>query len=81
VSGPAETDDRTAITALVEAARNGDDGAFDDLVERFADRLIRFLMAGGLHRADAEDVAQDSFIRAYHHLERYDPRYAFSTWL
>ena len=70
-----------ATADLVVAAQGGDDQAFDRLVERFAPRLLRFLMSGGLRAADAEDVAQDSFIRAYHHLDRYDARYAFTTWL
>lgn len=70
-----------AIAAAVAAAQAGEAESFDDLVRWFADRLIRYLAAGGLSLADAEDVAQDAFIRAYRHLDRYDPRYAFSTWL
>ncbi|MDA3963541.1 MAG: RNA polymerase sigma factor [Planctomycetota bacterium] len=75
------TDTAVDIPAAVSAACQGDALAFDALVRAFADRLLRFLMAGGLRHSDAEDVVQETFIRAYHNLERYDSRYAFSTWL
>lgn len=65
----------------VRSAREGDDEAFAQLVRRHS---------GGLHRAvariladDAEawDVVQMAFMRAWQRLDRYDPRYSFATWL
>ncbi len=66
---------------LVHAAREGDDEAFAALVKRHS---------GGLHRAvarilcdDAEawDVVQMSFVRAWERFDRYDSRWSFATWL
>jgi RNA polymerase sigma-70 factor (ECF subfamily) len=67
--------------ALVRSALQGDEDSFAALVQEFAPRLLRFLAAGGLGHADAEDVVQETFIRAHRHLARYDARYALSTWL
>ena len=70
-------DDREAV----RAARAGDDDAFAALMRRYS---------GGLHRAvariladDAEawDVVQMAFVRAWQGLDRYDERWSFSTWL
>lgn len=62
-------------------ARAGDEAAFAALVATFAPRLLRFATATGLADADAEDVVQESFIRAHRHLGSYDHRWAVSTWL
>lgn len=72
---------RDGLNASVLAARNGDHAAFADLVQRFTAPLHRYFTTMGLTRADAEDVLQETFLRAYQHLERYDSTYAFSTWL
>ncbi len=65
----------------IQSACKGDDEAFAQLVRRHS---------GGLHRAvariladDAEawDVVQMAFVRAWQRLDRYDPRYSFATWL
>ena len=63
------------------AAAQGDRGAFDAIVAHFSERLLRYLMAGGLGQADAEDITQETLVRAYQNLDRYDSRYAVSTWL
>ena len=51
------------------------------LVERFEGRLLNFLRrkTGSTH--DAEDLAQEAFVRAWQRFEQYDPRWQFSTWL
>ncbi len=66
---------------LVQATCRGDRRAFEVLVERYQQRLLRFLMSRGNSRADAEDVLQDSFVNAYRYLASYDQRWRFSTWL
>src|SRR4051812_45955943 len=58
---------------LAVAAQAGDREAFGTLVRRFADRVHHFLLVRGLQDADARDVAQDAFIRAYQALDRYQP--------
>ena len=66
---------------LVELALDGDEEAFGLLVRRYQRRLTAFLgqLVGDLELA--RELTQEAFIRAWSALERYDPRYRFSTWL
>ena len=66
---------------LVEASLQGTASAFDELVERYQERLLRFLLTRSSCRADAEDAIQDTFISAYRYLASFDPRWRFSTWI
>lgn len=66
---------------LVDATLDGSRAAFGELVERYRDRLLRFLVTRATSRADAEDAVQDTFISAYRYLESFDPRWRFSTWI
>jgi RNA polymerase sigma-70 factor (ECF subfamily) len=66
---------------LVEASLQGATAAFDELVDRYQERLLRFLLTRSSCRADAEDAIQDTFISAYRYLASFDPRWRFSTWL
>jgi RNA polymerase sigma-70 factor (ECF subfamily) len=66
---------------LVEAALDGSDNAFAEIVQRYQDRLLRFLVARSATQADAEDAIQDTFISAYRYLASFDARWRFSTWL
>jgi RNA polymerase sigma-70 factor (ECF subfamily) len=67
--------------AAVSRARTGDTDAFRVLVERHSRSLFRlaFRMTG--NQQDAEDVVQDSFMRAYKQLGKFDERASFGTWL
>ncbi|MBD3873593.1 MAG: sigma-70 family RNA polymerase sigma factor [Acidobacteria bacterium] len=76
-------DDEAVMTDRdwVRSAQDGDEEAFAQLVRRHS---------GGLHRAvariladdsEAWDVVQMAFLKAWQRLDRYDPRYRFSTWL
>jgi RNA polymerase sigma-70 factor (ECF subfamily) len=66
---------------LVEAARGGDSDAFGDLVRRHQKRIYR--LASHLLRspAEAEDVTQETFVRAYGALARFDGRSEPFTWI
>ena len=66
---------------LVRRAQAGDKEAFEELVRRHQHRV--FAVAGGIlrRREDAEDIAQQVFVKAYFSLKRFDQRAAFSTWL
>jgi RNA polymerase sigma-70 factor (ECF subfamily) len=66
---------------LVAQTIRGSTTSFEQLVERYQDRLFRFLLTRCTSRADAEDAAQDAFVNAYRYLESYDGRWQFSTWL
>ncbi len=66
---------------LVAAAKAGSADAFADLVRRYGDGLLRFLLTRCASYADAEDALQDTMINAYRYIHSYDPRWRFSTWL
>ena len=66
---------------LIEAARNGSVAAFTELVGKYRQRLLRFLVTRCASFADAEDALQDTLISAYRYLHSYNPRWRFSTWL
>lgn len=65
----------------VERARSGDSDAFRLLVEQHSHAIFRlaFRMTG--NEQDAEDVVQETFLRAYRQLDKYEARSSFSTWL
>lgn len=69
--------DRLDMERLVR----GYDGALDRLMARHADRLHAYLRRLLQHEQDAEDLAQETFVRVYQHRDRFDPRQAFATWL
>ena len=65
----------------MDAAKQGSNAAFDELVLRYREKLFRFLITRCASHADAEDAIQDTFVSAYRYLGSYDPRWRFSTWL
>jgi RNA polymerase sigma-70 factor (ECF subfamily) len=74
------SDDRS-LTDLAVRAKSGDSASFDELVTRLRGPLVAFLSRRLGHQADADDVAQETFLRAYRHIDSYDPERPFSTWL
>ncbi|MBQ7600366.1 MAG: sigma-70 family RNA polymerase sigma factor [Clostridia bacterium] len=89
-SGPGMPDDnvdisREAVAELVRSAQAGDDDAFSSLVyiyEKFVfNSACRVLSSQGLGISDAEDIAQNSFIKAWRSLGRFRGDCTFSTWL
>jgi RNA polymerase sigma-70 factor, ECF subfamily len=68
-------------SAAVARARGGEDDAYRTLVERHSRALFRlaFRMTG--NEQDAEDVVQETLLKAYRQLHRYESRASFSTWL
>ena len=66
---------------MVQAARRGDLPAFARLVETHQDRLYNSLVQITGCPAEAEDVAQDAFIQAYHKLSGFRGEASFFTWL
>ena len=66
---------------LAKRAADGSAEAFAELVARYETRLFSYLRRFQRCRSDAEDVTQEAFIRAWRFIDRYDARYAFSTWL
>jgi len=66
---------------LARRSQQGCRDSFAALVERFGTRLLRFLRRRTNSLEDAEDLVQDTFVRAYANIETYRNKYKFSTWL
>jgi RNA polymerase sigma-70 factor (ECF subfamily) len=76
-----ESTEPLADERLVELALDGDERAFGVLVQRYQRRLTAFLsqLVGDMELA--RELSQEAFVRAWSALERFNPRYRFSTWL
>jgi RNA polymerase sigma factor (sigma-70 family) len=66
---------------LVALAKSGNQQAFIALVERHSRAILRTALRITKNQEDAEDVVQDAFTSAYVHLQNFDGRSQFSTWL
>lgn len=73
--------DRREEQEWVQLALKGDDLAFASLVEAFQGPVFNLCYRMLSDPAEAEDAAQESFLRAHQHLHRYDPERKFATWL
>jgi RNA polymerase sigma-70 factor, ECF subfamily len=69
------------VDDLASRARSGDEDCFRELVARLRAPLTAFLARRLPRAADADDAVQETFLRAYRSLDRYDPARRFSTWL
>src|SRR5256885_6483683 len=72
---------QTEELALVDAARQGDVGAFEQLIKRYDRNVFRLAQHITQTREDAEDVVQDAFLKAYQNLEQFQGNSKFYTWL
>jgi len=70
-------DDRTLVARILE----GDRDRFTELVKRYEKRIINYVYRITRRYEDAHDLAQEIFVKVYVALDRYDPKYQFSTWL
>jgi len=82
----AEPETRTALSELTDnelVARflEGNALAFPELVGRYQSRLLNFIYRTIGDRDRAEDLVQETFIRVYRHLHRFDQSKKFSTWI
>src|ERR1700676_5178586 len=66
---------------LVQAAKKGDDSAFEELVRRYDRNVFRGNLHITLDREDAEDVVQEAFRKAYSNLAKFQEQSEFYTWL
>ncbi len=76
-----EHDESISETRLVEEARKGKQAAFGQLVRLYERRLLRVLMRFIRDLDLAEDLAQETFLRAYERLDQFDPSRRFGPWL
>src|ERR671937_798978 len=75
------TDTTSDEMVLVQAAKAGDVGAFEQLVKRYDRNIFRIAQHITQNREDAEDVVQDAFLKAYENLEQFQGNSKFYTWL
>jgi RNA polymerase sigma-70 factor, ECF subfamily len=68
-------------TELLQRARQGDQQAFGALVERYQRRVVGVAQAVVHNQDDAIELAQETFVRAYENLAKFESRSSFSTWL
>ena len=83
-SGPNTNPDILRALSAEELARRSQQGcrrSFAELVERYGISLFRFLRYKTNNIQDAEDLVQESFVRAYENIHRYNDSWKFSTWL
>ena len=66
---------------LINRCQRGDRTAFGEIVERYQDRIYNLCVHLLGNRAEAEDMAQATFLKAYRNLEKFQPRAALYTWL
>jgi RNA polymerase sigma-70 factor (ECF subfamily) len=77
VSSQAGTDE----TTLVAQSREGDTAAFGELVRRYEGKIFRLAQHVTQNREDAEDVLQETFMKAYEHLDQFQGNSKFYTWI
>lgn len=66
---------------LVAAAKEGNAGAFEELVNRYERKIFRLTLNITGNREDAEDAMQEAFLKAYAHLQNFQGDSRFYTWL
>ena len=80
--GPTERDTaRAEELALAIAAKKGCMESFEQLVARLEGRLYAFLYRKTSNHHLTQDLLQSTFVSAYRKLHRYNPQYAFTTWI
>jgi RNA polymerase sigma-70 factor, ECF subfamily len=66
---------------LIARVRDGEGAAFEKLMRRYNQRIFRAARSILRDEAEAEDVVQETFVRAFHHLEDFEERSSVGTWL
>jgi len=77
MAGQEVQDDR----ALVASILAGETDQFAELVRRYEKRIVNYIYRITHRYEDAHDLAQEVFVKIYMALDRYDPKYQFSTWI
>lgn len=66
---------------LVTRAQQGSEKAYRELLGRFQRPVFSIIYRMIRDREQAEDLAQETFVRVFNNIDRYDPRYKFSSWI
>src|SRR4051812_35650548 len=67
-------------TEVVDRVRAGETGLYELLMRRYNQRLFRIIRSVVTDDAEAEDVLQETWVRAYEHLDQFEGRASFATW-
>ena len=70
-----------SINHLIERAQNGDINAFETMFSEFHESLKSYLYRLLANRNDAEDLAHDTFIKAFDHIQQFRQESSFKTWI
>ena len=73
--------DREAERHLILRARDGEPAALRALIDGHKDRLYAFIWRMIRHHHDAEEICQETFLKAFASLDSFSDQYRFSTWL
>lgn len=75
--------DTTTVTDqdLVASAAKGSETAYRELLGRYQRPVFSLVYRMVRDREKAEDLAQETFVKVFNNIERYDPRYKFSSWI
>lgn len=76
-----EPEARASDVQLIHRVQSGDTDAFDELMRRYSASVYKVTYSLTRNHADADDLSQETFIRAYRAIARFDERYQFYTWL
>ncbi|RPI02719.1 MAG: sigma-70 family RNA polymerase sigma factor [Calditrichaeota bacterium] len=69
------------ISQLIEQALSGDQKSYAEIVSRYREQIYHFILRMVKDRSQAEDLMQETFIKAFRALSSFNSDYAFSTWL
>jgi RNA polymerase sigma-70 factor, ECF subfamily len=67
--------------ALVQSSQNGETAAFEELIKRYDRKLLHIALNVTRNPEDAEEAVQDTFLKAYRNLNRFEGKAKFATWL
>jgi len=76
-----ETDISLSDEDAARAVQNGDAEVFSVLIARYETKLRRYARKFLVNKDDIDDTLQDIFIKAYEHIQSYDPHRPFSPWV
>ena len=66
---------------LIDKAKTGDQKAYADLMKRYKKSVYHTLLKMVRNVDDAEDLTIEAFAKAFRNLDKFDPKFTFSTWL
>lgn len=75
------SENRPTDHELIAATKNGDESAFEEIMRRYGSPITNYLYRFLNDREEAVDLAQETFVRVYYAIDRYNTDYAFSTYI